>query len=96
MAEVIWSDLALNDVKDIFDDTAKDSNDRAALFIERLVQTVDRLENYPRSGRVIEEIDRDECREIIFGSYRIMYEIKGEAVRISCVVHSARNWKPEQ
>jgi len=43
----------------------------------------------------MEEIGKEECREIIYGSYRIMYEIKGKVVRISGVVHSARDWKPE-
>lgn len=38
----------------------------------------------------------EECREIIYGFYRIMYEIKGDDVRISGVVHSARDWEPEQ
>jgi plasmid stabilization system protein ParE len=37
MAKVIWSELALNDIKGIHDYIAKDSIDRAALFIERLI-----------------------------------------------------------
>ena len=95
MAKVIWSELALNDIKGIHDYIAKDSIDRAALFIERLIQSVDRLADYPNSGRIIEEIGKPTCREIIYGSYRIMYEIKDEIIRISSVVHSARDWKPE-
>lgn len=95
MAKLIWSELAINDIKSIYDYIEKDSTDRAELFIERLIDATDRLEEHPYSGRIIEEIGNAECREIIYGSYRIMYEIKGEFVRISGVVHSARDWRPE-
>jgi addiction module RelE/StbE family toxin len=95
VAKVIWSPQALEDIKFIFDFIAKDSLDKAALFIERIIESTDRLQSFPHTGRIISEIGRDECREIIYGSYRIMYEIKNDSIRISAVVHSARNWKPE-
>ncbi len=95
MTKVIWSELALNDIKSIYDYIAKDSADRAAVFVERLIEATDRLESYFNSGRIIEEIGKKDCREIIYGSYRIMYEIKEDIVRISAIVHSARDWNPE-
>ncbi len=95
MGKVIWSPAALEDIKDIHDYIAKDSVDRAALFIERLIEATDRLTEFPYSGRVISEINKDACREIIFGAYRIMYDIIPDAVRIASVIHSARDWAPE-
>ncbi|KAA3610017.1 MAG: type II toxin-antitoxin system RelE/ParE family toxin [Calditrichaeota bacterium] len=95
MGKIIWSPVALEDIKSIHDYIAKDSVDRAALFIERLIESTDRLTEFPHSGRVIPEIDKNECREIIFGIYRIMYDVVPDAVRIASVVHSARDWKPE-
>jgi toxin ParE1/3/4 len=94
MGKVIWSPEALEDVKSIYDFIAKDSADRAALFIERIIESTDCLQNFPNTGRIIKEIGRKECREVIYGSYRIMYEIKGDEVRIAGIVHSARDWKP--
>ena len=95
MGKVIWSPVALEDIKSIYDYIAKDSADRAALFIERLIESTDRLTEFPNSGRVIPEINKNDCREIIFGSYRIMYDVIPDAVRIASVVHSARDWKAE-
>ena len=95
MAKIIWSELALNDIRSIHDYIARDSVDRATLFIERLIAATDRLERFPASGRVMDEIGNEACREIIYGSYRIMFEIEEEIVRISAVVHSARDWTPE-
>ncbi len=95
MGKIIWSPVALEDIKSIHDYIAKDSADRAALFIERLIESTDHLREFPLSGRIIPEININTSREIIFGSYRIMYDVITNAVRIASVVHSARDWKPE-
>ena len=95
MGKIIWSPVALEDIKSIFDYIAKDSVDRAELFIERLIESTDRLTEFPFSGRVIPEINTNECREIIFSSYRIMYDVIPDAIRIASVVHAARDWRPE-
>ena len=47
MTKLIWSELAINDIKSIHDYIAKDSADRAALFIEGLIEAADRLEDLP-------------------------------------------------
>ena len=95
MAKVIGSPSALRDVDDIAEFISKDSPEQAALFIERLIEQTDRLENYPLSGRVIPEIGRENAREIIYGSYRIMYLIEGEEIWITGIIHGARDWKLE-
>ncbi len=42
-------------------------------------------------GRVIPEIGKQSCREIIYGSYRIMYRLDNNEVWITGVIHGARN-----
>lgn len=94
MGEVIWSPSALDDVDAIAEYIARDSSDRAALFVARLLEAVGRLAKFPDSGRMIPEIDDSSCREIPVASYRIMYKLEGTDVWITGVVHGARNWKP--
>lgn len=94
MGQVIWSPSALGDVEQIAQFIARDSADQASLFATRLIEATDRLGPFPRSGRVIPEIDNPDCREIIYGAYRIMYRIQGEDVWITGLVHGARDWKP--
>ena len=48
-----------------------------------------------RIRRVIPEIGHSDCREIVYGAYRITYRIEGEDVWITGVVHGARDWKLE-
>jgi plasmid stabilization system protein ParE len=95
MGKVIWAPSALQDVDSIAEYIARDSVDRAALFVVRLIEISDRLQNFPFSGRVIPEIGDESCREIIYGAYRIMYRIDKSDVWITGVVHGARNWAPD-
>ena len=70
-SKIIWSPSALNDIKSIYDYIEKDSADRGALFIERLIEATDKLQYFPNAGRTIPEIKRKNFRELIYGSYRI-------------------------
>ena len=96
MGKVIWSPSALEDVESIAEYIARDSVDQAALFINRLLEATDRLEEFPLSGRMIPEIDNQASREIFCSYYRIMYRIENNEVWITGVVHGLRNWKPNQ
>lgn len=66
----------------------------ASLFVRRLIEATDRLHDFPLSGRVIPEINHPDCREVIYGAYRIMYRLEGEEVWITGVIHGARDWRP--
>jgi len=94
MAEVIWAPSALADVASIAEYIADDSTEMASLFVRRLIEATDRLQDFPLSGRMIPEIDHPDCREVIYGAYRIMYRLEKGEVWITGVVHGARNWRP--
>ena len=95
MVNITWSPSALKDVDSIAEYIARDSVDRAALFVLRLIEATDYLQEFPLSGRVIPEINNQSCREIIFGAYRIMYSINNNEVWITGIVHGSRDWKSE-
>jgi len=92
MASLIWSAEALRDIDEIATFIARDSPDQAALFVARLIEATDRLVDHPRSGRVIPELESEDCREVIVAPYRIMYQIDHDQVLIVRVQHGARNW----
>ncbi|HOE11263.1 MAG TPA: type II toxin-antitoxin system RelE/ParE family toxin [bacterium] len=95
MAEVIWAPSALDDVDSIAEYIARDSAELASLFVSRLIEATDRLQEFPLSGRIIPEINHPDCREIIYGAYRIMYRIEESEVWITGIIHGARDWRPE-
>ncbi len=95
MAKIIWAPTSLDDIDLIAEYIARDSAKRSTIFVERLLKSVERLEVFPQSGRVVPEIGDEVRREIIFGSFRVMYRIEGDIVWITGVVHSAKDWNPE-
>lgn len=94
MVKIIWSTTALTDVDALAEYIARDSPEHASLFIERILEYTSRLADFPRSGRVIREINDDNARELILDSYRIMYLLKDHDVWITGIVHGARDWTP--
>jgi len=95
MVKIIWAPSALEDVDAIAEYISRDSTDQAAFFVIRLFEAVDHLKKFPRSGRVIPEINNQSCREVIYNSYRIMYRINHDAIWVTGVVHGARLWIPD-
>lgn len=92
MGKIIWAPSALNDIESIAKYIERDSVDQAALFVTRIIEMTDRLEKFPESERIIPEIKIKNCREIIYGAYRLMYRINKDEIWITGIVHAARNW----
>lgn len=94
MARIVWTNPALNDLHEIMEYIGRDSVHYARQFGERMVDSLDRLEMYPRCGRVVPEFEGEtelEIRQIIYGSYRILYVVKDNAAYICAIVHGSRD-----
>jgi len=92
MAEVIWSFEALKDLEDIAAFIARDSEYQAAMLVQRILDAVDRLAEFPETGRVIPEVGAPRFREAIEGAYRIMYSVHGNEIHIDAVMHGSRSF----
>lgn len=74
--KVEWSPLALERVEDIAQYIAQDNPDAAVRWVVELFDTVERLVDFPESGRVVPEVGIARIREVIFGAYRVIYSVK--------------------
>ncbi len=74
--KVEWSPLALERVEDIAQYIAQDNPDAAARWVVELFDTVERLADFPESGRVVPEVGIRRIREVIFGAYRVIYSVR--------------------
>lgn len=90
MSRVVWTRQALEDVESIRDYVARDSAHYARLLTERLVATVERLELFPASGRVVPEVGDPGLREIVEGNYRLVYRLTDDVAEVVTVFHGAR------
>jgi toxin ParE1/3/4 len=95
MVKVIWTDLAIADLRSIHEYIAQDSKTYADSFIEKILQRVDQLESFPQSGRIVPEFNKETLRELILGNYRIVYRVQNEFVGIVRVHHNAQNLTEE-
>ncbi len=90
MVKLRWTQQALDDIEVITDYIAKDSSFYAKMFAKKVFDSVDRIEIFPESGRIVPEINCNNIREILLGNYRIIYRIKTNVIEIITVYHSSR------
>ena len=90
MTQVRWTEQAVADVRSIREFIERDSPRYGRLVAERLVEATDRLEAFPRSGRLVPEVGRDDMREIIVGDYRIVYRLEADAAVLLTVFRGSR------
>ena len=95
MSRITWTQSALDDLAGIRDYIARDSVYYAEKFVDGAFSAVERLERSPESGRIVPERNDPNLREIIYGSYRIIYKLVIRNVYIVTMVHSRRNYVPD-
>jgi len=91
MAEIILSQRALADLDEI-DRHSIDAFGAsvAARYVGALKDALRRLESNPRLAPQL-TIVRPPVRALTCGSHRILYDVHGEAVVVSRIVHTARD-----
>jgi addiction module RelE/StbE family toxin len=90
MVKIIWTQLALADLKNIHDYISIESRVYANRMIEKLIARVTLLNSFPESGRIVPEFEQKSLRELIEGNYRIIYKIHPDHIGIARVHHTAR------
>jgi toxin ParE1/3/4 len=65
MAEVTWTDNALQDIDDIAAYIAKDSMRYAEITALELFEAADILEQFPRAGSIVPELDDESIRQLV-------------------------------
>lgn len=82
MAQVIWTEPALSDLNEIADYIALDKFSAAQRLIQKIFSSVERLEQFPESGRIPPELEHSRYREIIIGPCRIFYRSDNEQNKV--------------
>jgi len=90
MTPLIWTRRAIEDVQSIRQFIAQDSPHYAELVRQQLIAAVERLSTFAQSGRVVPEANNPAIREVIQGSYRIVYRLIHGEIHILTVHHAAR------
>ena len=89
--KVYWTDTAEGHLDTIYDYIAQDSPEYGRRVVDRLTQRSQQIADFPFSGRRVPEYDIDQIREVIEGSYRIIYYIKPDQIDVLAVIHGSMN-----
>ena len=91
MAKVVWTESALSDLEDIGDYISKESIRYADLTVATLFESTDILESNPLAGPMVPELQNEAIRQLIRGSFRIIYHVVDEGlIEILTIHRSAR------
>lgn len=91
MTTVSWTARAQVDLAAIEAFVEADSQHFANVVVRRLIRAVDRLSDFPRSGRAVPEYADPAIREVILSPYRIIYRIvDAQTVHVLTVHHAMR------
>ena len=93
---VKWTAHAKAQLRHIHDYIFEDSPFYAKRVSEKLVQKTTALDEMPRKGRMVPELNEDTVRELGLYSYRIFYEIKPDnLIEVLAVIHKRRHLEEE-
>lgn len=86
---IVWSRAASTDLVAIDDHIAKRDPIAALDMVEAIDSAVDRLSQFPRSGRPGRVA---ETRELVVAPFMVAYQIRRNHIDILRVIHGSRRW----
>tara|TARA_R110001583_G_scaffold19176_1_gene75402 strand:- start:38269 stop:38568 length:300 start_codon:yes stop_codon:yes gene_type:complete len=90
MAEIIWTNPALEDLNDIAEYIALSHLLAAEKLVSKIFDKVERLEMFPESGKKPIELTNLNYREVVVNPCRIFYKIDNDKIYILHVMRQER------
>ncbi|MEH2401024.1 type II toxin-antitoxin system RelE/ParE family toxin [Nostoc sp.] len=87
---VYWTTTAVENLSAIYAYIAQTSPQYAARIVDRITRRSEQIANFPLSGRIVSEFETEEIREVIEGSYRIIYYIQPEQIDVLAIIHGSQ------
>lgn len=89
---IFWSARARADLAMIGDYIAADTSTAAARWVGRLIEAVELAATQPLAGRRVPELARDDLREVLLRTYRIVYSVAEKGILVLTVFESHRQF----
>jgi len=90
MAEIVWTEPAINDLDTIADYIALENPEAASELVRRVFEHVEQLAAHPESGSRPLELKRSRYRQIVEPPCRVFYRHDGQSVFVLYVMRSER------
>ena len=93
--KILWTRNAIAHLTSIYEHIAQDSPRYARRMVDRITARSRQVATFPRSGQMVPEYQDSNIREVIEGSYRIIYLVASADISVLAVVHGAQLLPPE-
>lgn len=90
MAEIIWTEPALDQLEEIAEYIALDKPDAASNLVSQIFSTVERLERFPDSGHTPPELPNSIYRDLYVRPCQIFYRKDDDIVFIVHIMREER------
>ncbi|NQY89458.1 MAG: type II toxin-antitoxin system RelE/ParE family toxin [Colwellia sp.] len=91
MAEIIWTNPALEDLNNIAEYIALSNLLSAKKLITKMFNKIERLEDFPGSGKKPTELSNLNYQEVVVNPCRIFYKIDNDKIYILHVMRQERD-----
>lgn len=88
--KVFWTEASVQHLSAIYTYISQNSSQYAERIVDKLTRRSQQIARFPLSGRIVSEFETQQIREVIEGSYRIIYYIKPEQIDILAVIHGSQ------
>lgn len=96
MAEIVWTEPALQDLDAIADYIALENRSAASALVARVFAHVDQLATFPESGSSVPELEGSRYRQIVEPPCRTFYRYDGQTAFILHVMRTERILRTEK
>jgi toxin ParE1/3/4 len=91
--EIVWTKRALERVKEVGDYISEDSPTRALNFVDKMIESIERLKDFPFSGNPVRQYP--EFRHEVYEGYQIIYHAH-DRIEVVTVVSPGRVLRIEE
>jgi toxin ParE1/3/4 len=86
--KIVWSPLAIERVIEEGRYIARDNPVAAEAWVRTLFVRVEKLRSFPMSGRMVPERQREDTREVIYRSHRVIYRVERSRLLVLTIRHA--------
>ena len=90
--QVVWTEGARRELDAAVTFVADESLEGAIRLLQDILNSADSLHSMPDRGRVVPERDDPTVRELLVGTYRLLYHVAVSDVVILGVLHQRRDF----
>lgn len=95
MAQIIWTEPALQDLDQIADYISLDNPTAAKKMVRRCFQQVENLNQHPKLGKAVPELEESVYRQLVLSPCRIFYRIDNGTIYIIHVMRVEQLLHPD-